>query len=158
MSTNTKNIIFSIGIAYLPAIIGGFFMTAEATHWYTMINRPAFTPPDWLFGPVWFVLYGLMAIALYDILQIRWFKKKKALFARKVFYVHLFVNGLWSILFFGLQQPLWALVDIVILYGMIIWLISLFWTLDKRASYVLMPYAAWVSYALVLNAGIALLN
>lgn len=158
MNIDYKKLSISLIITYLTGVIGWFFTTDSVATWYQMINRPAFTPPDWLFGPVWFLLYTLMGIALYRIWQLRWFKKKRAKFAMSLFAVQLFFNALWSAVFFGLQNSLSALVVIIILYGLIIWNMSLFWSLDKKAGYLFVPYILWVSYALVLNAGIALLN
>jgi len=158
MKIDYKKLTVAIIISHLAGAIGSFFTINSVETWYQMINRPAFTPPDWLFGPVWFLLYTLMGIALYNIWQIRWFKKKRAQFAIKLFYVQLVVNTLWSVVFFGLQNPIAALGVIVLLFGLVVWMMSMFWSLDKKSGYLLVPYVAWLSYALVLNAGIALLN
>ncbi len=158
MKIDYKKLTISLVVSHLAGIIGGYFTMDSVATWYQMINRPTFTPPDWIFGPVWFLLYTLMGIALYRIWQLRWFKKKRAKFAMTLFSVQLFFNALWSAVFFGLQNPTYALVIISILFGLVIWNMSLFWSLDKKAGYLLLPYVLWLSYALVLNAGIALLN
>jgi tryptophan-rich sensory protein len=125
--------------------------------WYATLNKPMFSPPNWLFGPVWTALYFLMGVSLFLVWK-QGFKKKQVKSAVKVFLFQLVVNFLWSILFFGLQSPLLGLIDIVLMLGLIIYSIKLFYPISKIAAYLLVPYLLWVSFATLLNLFILILN
>ncbi len=146
----------SILIAQAAGIIGSFFTANSVQTWYLAIARPTWNPPSWVFGPVWITLYTLMGIAAYLIWKKR--KSKEARKALTVYGVQLGLNSLWSILFFGLQNPEAAFAEILILLGMIVATVVLFWRIDKRAGILLLPYLAWVSFASYLNFTIWQLN
>lgn len=124
--------------------------------WYAGLSKPAWTPPDWVFAPVWTLLYALMAIAAWLV----W--KQQGFFSARVplmlFMVQLLLNGLWSWLFFGLQRIGLGLVDIVLLWGVLGATVVVFWRHRPLAGGLLLPYWVWVSYAVTLNAGIWLMN
>jgi len=140
----------------LGAIIGVLTMSG-VTDWYRTLNKPWFTPPDYVFGPVWTVLYILMGISLYLVIRQGW-ENKPVKNASILFGAQLGVNLLWSLLFFGLHSPLAGLVCIVVLLTLILATIFTFYQLSKPAAVLLVPYLAWVCIATALNAGVVLLN
>ena len=125
--------------------------------WYATLNSHPLTPPNWVFSPVWTVLYIMMGVAAY-LLWRRGMDADGVRLALAVFVVQLALNGLWSILFFGMQSPGWALVEIVALWVAIGATIWLFWRVVPAAGLLLLPYWAWVSFATVLNASLWWLN
>jgi tryptophan-rich sensory protein len=149
--------IISIAIPLLAGFIGSIATSGSVSSWYQTINKPSFNPPDWVFGPVWTTLFILMGISLY-IVWSKGLKKKGVKKALGVFGVQLGLNILWSFLFFGLKSPLYALIEIVILWAAILYTIILFHKISKKAAYLLIPYILWVSFAFVLNLAIFLVN
>jgi translocator protein len=143
-------LIISILISQSAGIVGSIFTSQAVRLWYPTLNKPFFNPPSWIFGPVWVLLYTLMGISAYLIWQER---KNNALAmpALIIFGIHLALNALWSYLFFGLQNPFLAFVEIIILWLFIAILIYLFYKIKAKAAYLLIPYLAWVSFAAVLN-------
>ncbi len=147
---------FCIAIA-LPLLAGGLgalFTTEAVQNWYPLLNKPFFSPPSWLFGPVWTLLYILMGIACYRV----WTSTKKYTTAINIYWGQLFFNAIWSPLFFGLRSPILGLIDIVLMLLLIITTLITFYRIDKIAAYLLIPYLAWVSFATLLNASIWWLN
>ena len=155
------NKFFKLAIAVVVAeaagIIGAVFTTPAIPVWYATLVKPAFNPPAWVFGPVWTILYTLMGIAAYLIWQEGW-QKKQVKDALRTFGEQLLLNSLWSILFFGLKNPLLAFMEILLLWILIIATIMKFYRLNKWAAYLLLPYLLWVSFASMLNAAIVVLN
>jgi tryptophan-rich sensory protein len=148
--------IAGIIICQVAGIIGSIFTAPAVKGWYTGINKPSFNPPNWLFAPVWTTLFVLMGIAVSIIrLSEKTELRKKAL---KVFFIQLILNTLWSIIFFGMENPILAFIEIVVLWFAILYTIILFRKIDRKASYLLIPYILWVSFASVLNLAIAILN
>ena len=146
-------LLISILLPFLASGIGGLFTASSVSSWYVTLNKPSFNPPSWVFGPVWTILYLLMGISLYLV----WSKK----FSKPAFIffgVQLFLNALWSILFFGIKSPLFAFIGITLLWTAIFITIIYFYKLNKLSSYLLIPYILWVSFAAVLNFAIFLLN
>jgi tryptophan-rich sensory protein len=135
-------------------ILGSIGTVAGISSWYPDLNKPEFTPPDWIFLPVWTLLYTLMALALYLVIE----KGKKSRAAVIFFGIHLLLNASWSIVFFQYHQIGAALVILIIMWAMIA--ISIFWfkRFSTGAALLLVPYLAWVSFAGVLNAYILALN
>jgi len=143
-----------------PVVIGGLsgFATARGVStWYPTLVKPSFNPPAWVFGPVWTVLYIMMGVAAY-LLWRQGINVVGVRVALAVFVVQLALNALWSILFFGMHSPGWALVEIVVLWFAIGVTIRLFWNVVPAAGALLLPYLAWVSFATVLNASLWWLN
>lgn len=161
---NYKRLSISLILPQLAGIIGSFFTISAIPLWYTTLNKPSFSPPNWVFGPAWILLYILMGISVYLV----WNKysqtpnensKKKYLrTSLQFFWIHLFFNAIWSLIFFGLQNPALAFINIMIIWLMIIILIKRFWKINKWSSYLLIPYLLWVSFASVLNLSIWFLN
>lgn len=147
----------SIIISLLAGFIGSFFTSSSIQSWYTTINKPFFNPPNFVFGPVWTILFILMGISLYIIWTTKSNSKQKKI-AIYLFGIQLVLNTLWSIIFFGLQNPLFAFIEIVILWVAILLTIINFKKISKTAAYLLIPYILWVSFAAVLNFSIYYLN
>jgi len=123
-------------------LVGTIFTLEAIPSWYAGLNKPWFTPPNWLFGPMWAMLYTLMAIAGWRV------KNKRA---KKIFWIHLLINAIWTPIFFGAKNLGLAMGVIFVLWLMIGWLIKLFWEEDKWAGKLLIPYFLWVSLASALN-------
>jgi tryptophan-rich sensory protein len=149
-------VIISIIFAELVGGVSGFLTSGSIQTWFQTLIQPSFQPPNWLFGPAWTLLYALMGIAAAWIWKKR--KNKKARIALGIYGVQLFLNFIWSIIFFGLHSPFWALIDVVLLWGLIMWMIMKFYVIDKKAGWILIPYLAWVTFATVLNFAIWRLN
>ena len=154
-----KNLLKLIGlifICFLPGIVGGFFTANNLYPWFSLLTKPSFNPPSWIFSPVWTVLYTLMGISLFLFLKADNFKNKTI--GVVFFAIQLVLNGLWSIVFFGLHQLLLAFVVIMALLVFIILSIIEFYKVSKPAAYILIPYLIWASFASVLNISLYLLN
>jgi tryptophan-rich sensory protein len=137
--------------------VGVFFTASSVSGWYETLNKPVFSPPNWVFGPVWTFLYLLMGISFYLIWKMGW-KKKKVRVAVGVFGVQLGLNFFWSPLFFGLRSPELGLVEILFLWVAILVTMSKFYPLSRLSFLLLIPYFLWVSFAAFLNASILVLN
>lgn len=146
----------SVAPVILALVLGNFATTPNIPTWYATLQKPWFNPPNWLFGPVWTLLYMMMGYAVWRILALP--SGKTRTFALIAFYGQLALNALWSFAFFGWQSPLAGFIVIVLLLAGILTTYLLFWTLDKPASWMMIPYAAWVSFALMLNLAIWQLN
>lgn len=148
-----------LGLGFLS----GYSTMSEIQGWYASLEKPAFTPPNWLFGPAWTVLYILIGGSFGLIWQVAAKGRYPIIikFAKRgliIFAIHFFLNLIWTPLFFGLHKPGWALVVIVLMIGFIIALIRHFFRLDRVAAFLLIPYLLWVVYATMLNIGILILN
>jgi benzodiazapine receptor len=137
--------------------IGSIFTTPAIPTWYATLQKPFFTPPSWLFAPAWITLYLLMGIAAFLIWR-KGLGQKGVRAALVVFLVQLVLNALWSVVFFGLQSPLWGVVVILALWVAILLTIIRFFKLSTAAGALLVPYILWVSFASVLNVAIWVLN
>lgn len=159
---NYFKLVLSIGICLAAGFIGSFFTIDSISTWYSTLNKPFFNPPNWVFGPVWTVLYVLMGWSLYQIWNnhSNAVKKDETLLfsAYYWFAVQLILNTLWSIIFFGWKNPSLALATIVFMWFSIGMTVSAFFRIRKEAAYALLPYWAWVSFASLLNMSIVLLN
>jgi translocator protein len=151
------HLIRAVAFCELVGFVSALFTTPAIAFWYTTLNKSSLTPPDWLFGPVWIVLYALMGIAL-SLVWNAGFNRPAVNKALGVFFVQLFLNFLWSILFFGLHNPALALADILLLNLSILWTIVLFYNINRTATYLLIPYLLWVLFATYLNYAIWMLN
>ena len=151
-----KFLISTIGCE-LVGLAGTPFTLSSIPTWYQTLQKPSFSPPNWIFGPVWTILYFLMGVAAY-LVWIKGLQKKAVKKALSFFIAQLAFNFLWSILFFGLHSPILALIDILILWALILITTIKFYKISKTASYLLIPYLLWVTFATILNLSIALLN
>jgi benzodiazapine receptor len=141
----------------LAVMLSGALTTAPAiADWYAGLRKPAWTPPDWLFGPVWTALYLSMAVAAWLVWRRR--HETHVAWPLGLFTVQLFLNAAWSPLFFGLRYPAAAFVDIVLLWGSIAATLAAFWRVRAIAGVLLVPYLVWVTYAAGLNFTIWRLN
>jgi translocator protein len=154
---NYKKIILSLALPQLAGVIGLVFTRPAISNWYAGLEKPSFNPPNWVFGPAWTILYILMGISIYLIWQ-KIKENKKAKGAFWLFWVHLFFNAIWSIIFFGFQSPGWALIIIAIIWLFIVTMMIRFWKISHWATYLLLPYLLWVSFASFLNYFIWFLN
>lgn len=150
-------LIASLILCQLAGIVGSLFTTPAIPTWYQTLNKPPFTPPDWIFGPVWITLYLLMGISLFLV----WRRTGKAPRVRGsmiLFFVQLGLNAFWSIAFFGLRSPLFGLVIIFLLWIAILLTIQKFFKISRSGALLLLPYLLWVSFAVLLNVSLWVLN
>jgi benzodiazapine receptor len=150
-------LIVSFLITFSAAFLGSMATTPSLPGWYAGLRKPAFNPPNWIFGPVWTTLYGLMAVALFLVWK-EGGRRHQVKVALLIFGVQLGLNIFWSFLFFEFQSPAWALAEIVVLWLMIVLTASRFFKISKSAGWLLIPYLLWVSFASVLNFFIVRLN
>lgn len=155
--TNYIHLGVSIALCHLAGIFGAIFTSQTVSTWYVALEKPTFNPPGWIFAPVWLTLYTLMGIALYLVWK-KGIKKKIVKIAVSIFIIHLILNAFWSLLFFGIQMPMYAFFEILVLWIFIVWTIALFFNISRPASFLLIPYFLWVSFAMVLNFYIWQLN
>lgn len=137
-----------IGICEAVGLAGSVFTSKSIPNWYDQLQKPSITPPSWVFGPVWTLLYALMGISASIISQK---KEQGKSVGMTVFYLQLLLNFLWTVIFFGMRSPFAGLVEIFILWIFIAVTIILFWKLSPSAALLLVPYLLWTSFASVLN-------
>ena len=157
-----KNISFfklfaSILICQLAGVIGSVFTASSLENWYILLEKPVFNPPSWVFFPVWTSLYTLMGISLYIVWE-KGLQQRDVKTGMVIFGIQLILNSLWSFLFFGLKSPYYAFLEIILLWIAIFLTIIQFKKVSKTASYLLIPYILWVSFAAILNYYIWMLN
>jgi tryptophan-rich sensory protein len=146
-------LIISIAVPNIAGMLGALFTSAGK--YYQTLNRPALSPPGWVFGPVWTTLYTLMGISFYLI----WTSNSKLKeYAVIIFLIQLILNAIWSPIFFGLQAPLAALIEMIFLNIAIIATIVIFYQISRPAAYLLIPYLMWVLFATYLTFEIVRLN
>jgi tryptophan-rich sensory protein len=147
----------SIVLCELVGLLGTPFTLSAIPSWYVTLNKPFFAPPNWLFGPVWTLLYFLMGVSFFLIWNQGW-QKATVRKASYFFLAQLALNFIWTPVFFGLRAPLLGLVVILSLWLMIILTMRKFYPLSRPATYLLIPYIFWVSFATLLNGAIVVLN
>lgn len=150
-------LIAAILLCNLIGSIGSLVTITGPGSWYASLQKPFFTPPGWVFAPVWITLFTLMGIALY-LAGESGMERREVKIALGMFAVQFVFNVLWSFLFFGLRSPLLGLIDIAVLWVLIAATIVAFHTVKKSAAYLLLPYLCWVTIAMALNYGIYVLN
>lgn len=150
-------LVASVLFCVIVGSLGSLITITGPGSWYASLQKPFFTPPSWLFAPVWITLFTLMGIALYLVWQSGT-QRREVRFALVAFGVQFVFNVAWSFLFFGLESPLLGLVDIVLLWIMIAVTIVLFYRVKKTTFFLLVPYIIWVSIATALNYNIYILN
>jgi tryptophan-rich sensory protein len=154
---DSQKFIISVVTCELVGLAATLFTISAIPTWYATLNKPSFSPPNWVFGPVWTTLYFLMGLSAFLIWK-KGLKNKKVKRALTYFFIQLVFNFLWSVLFFGLHNPLLGLLDIVLLLISIVLTIIIFYKISKAASYLLIPYFLWVSFATILNLSLVVLN
>ena len=147
---------FFVALCLLVSAAGGMVTATSVDTWYQALAKPSFNPPDWVFAPVWTTLYFLMGGSGWRLWRRSALRATRGALA--LFGLQLFLNFAWSVLFFGFQRIDLALIDIVILFVAIVANMILFWRIERLATLLLVPYAAWVVFAIVLNVSIWLIN
>jgi len=142
-----------VALCWSAALPGVVFMPGE---WYASLQKPSWTPPNWIFGPVWSALYTIMGVAAWLVWKRGGFGRQRA--ALSLFLLQLLFNGLWSPLFFGLHKPGLALANLLLLWLSLAATVAAFWKARPVAGALLVPYLAWVSFAGALNFAIWRLN
>ncbi len=180
MAKKIVKLVISIFICEGAGIIGSIFTAPAIKSWYVFLDKPSFSPPNWVFAPVWTILFLLMGVSLYLVWQKNWnveasenksakkawnpistklwlgsWKEENAV---SVFIVQLVLNILWSIIFFGLKLPAVAFVEILMLWFATLYTIVNFYRISKLAAYLLLPYILWVTLAAILNFSVWWLN
>ena len=150
-------LVVSIVACLAAGAIGSIFTRQAIPTWYATLEKPAFNPPNWLFAPVWTLLYIMMGVAAFLVWR-KGLENKQVRIALIIFLVQLVLNTLWSVAFFGLQSPAYGLVVIELLWLAILFTAFSFYRISRVASVLLWPYLLWVTFAAVLNSSIWLLN
>lgn len=146
-------LVLCLGVGF----IGWLFTEDAVADWYGTLKKPAYTPPEWVFGVVWPILYVMMAIAA-GILWNKPVGRKAVAGALRLFLLQLILNGLWTPLFFGMHEIVWALLDVILLWILLLVTTIVFYVQSKPAGLLLAPYLVWTGFAVYLNAGFLLLN
>ncbi len=141
-------------LGFFMAWWGGYITNYFKEPWYSGIMKPSFNPPDWIFAPVWISLYLMMGVAAWLV----WLSPQKTEKILNIFYIHLLVNASWSIAFFAMHQILASLIIIGIIILFVIWLIKLYYPINKISALLMIPYLAWLGFAFILNFSIYNLN
>lgn len=150
MPTNIFRLVVAIVVCQGAGIVGSLFTTPSIQTWYASLVKPSFNPPNWLFGPVWTLLFLLMGVSAF-IIWSKGLKSDEVKIALVVFGIQLLLNIVWSVLFFGLHMPLAAFVEIIFLWLSILATIIYFLPISALAAWLLAPYILWVSFASILN-------
>ena len=177
--SNLLKLLISIIICELAGVVGSIFTTPEISGWYKSLNKPSFNPPNWIFGPVWTIIFILMGVSLYLVWLNKWETKNKIRSGKikawnplsqkfltvwkkaniiLIFILQLILNISWSAIFFGMRSPGAAFFEILMLWFAIIFMIINFYKISKTAALLLLPYILWVSFAAFLNYFIWILN
>jgi translocator protein len=146
-------LLFAI-ITYSSSFIGGVVTISFKEPWYSIITKPSFNPPSWIFAPVWTTLYLMMTIAIWFF----WHSKKRDMNTIYIYFIQIIFNTTWSIVFFGFHQIFYALLVLVILISLIMTLIIRFRRVNMLSFYLMIPYLLWCCYALILNINLVILN
>ena len=141
-------------ITYSASLVGGIVTVTFKEPWYSLINKPSFTPPSWIFAPVWTTLYLMITIAIW----LFWHSKNKDMNTIYVYFIHIIFNTTWSIVFFGFHQIFYALLVLLILISLIVILIIRFKRVNITSFYLMIPYLLWCCFALILNSSLIILN
>ena len=138
---------------FSASFIGGITTFKFKEPWYSTLVKPSFNPPDWVFGPVWTILYILMAIAIWNV----WIKSKNINLVY-LYFIHLFFNTTWSVVFFGFNQIELALINLIVLILFIVILFRKYKVISKLSAYLMIPYFLWCCFAFLLNLNLMMLN
>ena len=148
-------LLISLGVCFAAAGVGSLFTSMSVTTWYPTLTKPEWTPPGWVFGPVWSTLYAMMAVAAWLVWRRGGSEAQPAL---RIFALQLGLNVLWSVLFFGLRLPGVALAEIIFLWLAIGATARVFGRISTSAGLLFVPYFVWVGFAAILNFAIWRLN
>ena len=153
MNNKYLSLVILLLITFIAPMIGSYATATFKEPWYSEIILPSFNPPSWVFAPVWSTLYLLMTIAIWKI-----WKNSFDTRILKIYFIHLFFNSTWSIMFFGFHQIGLALINLIIILIFIILIMKIYFKKNKTSFYLMTPYFLWSSYALILNASIFFSN
>ena len=153
MKNKYLSLLIILLITFLAPMVGSYVTSTFKEPWYSQIILPSFNPPSWIFAPVWLTLYVLMSFAIWKV----WIKSFDVKLL-KIYFIHLFFNSTWSIIFFGFHLIGLALLNLIIILIFILILMKEYYTKDKVSFYLMTPYLLWSSYALILNSSIVILN
>jgi tryptophan-rich sensory protein len=154
---NYFKLLASVLLCQFAGAVGSVFTASSLENWYSLLEKPVFNPPSWVFFPVWTLLYTLMGISLY-IVWNKGLHDREVKIGLIIFGIQLVLNSLWSFLFFGLKSPYYGFVEIIFLWLAIFLTIVQFRNISRTASYLLVPYILWVSFAALLNYYLWILN
>ena len=146
-------LLFAI-VTFSASLIGGLATIGFKQPWYSLLIKPSFNPPDWIFGPVWTTLYLMMTIAIWNF----WHNKNRNMNTVYIYFIHLIINTTWSIVFFVFHNMVMALIVLIILIALIINLILRFKPVTMTSVYLMIPYLLWCCFALILNFNLILIN
>ena len=146
--------ILFLSITFSASLIGGLATINFKEPWYSLLNKPVFNPPDWIFAPVWTTLYLMMTVAVW----IFWHTKNKNVNTVYIYFIHLIFNTTWSVVFFVFHNMFLALIVLIILIALIINLILRFKRVNMFSVYLMIPYLLWCCFALILNTSLVILN
>ena len=146
--------ILFLSITFSASLIGGLATINFKEPWYSLLNKPVFNPPDWIFAPVWTTLYLMMTVAVW----IFWHTKNKNINTVYIYFIHLIFNTTWSVVFFVFHNMVLALIVLIILITLIINLILSFKRVNMFSVYLMIPYLLWCCFALILNTSLIILN
>ena len=158
LKRDTAFAVLAFGVVAATSILGQIATYPNLAPWYAGLVKPSFNPPNWIFAPVWTTLYALMAFALWRILRVRMPSGMHRRYMVGLFFLLLALNAAWSWMFFWAHSPLLGLINIVPQLGVVIATVVSFARVDRLAAFCLLPLAAWVAFAGVLNTAIWLLN
>ena len=159
MKNKYKSLILILLVTFLSSSIAGWVTRINIDPWYQTLNKLSFSPPNWIFGPVWTILYAFMSIAIWIVYEK--YKASDTHFSKKilrVYFYHLIINLSWSFIFFYFHLILMAFINILLLIFAIILLMFLYYPKSKISFALMIPYLAWVSFAAILNFGLYLIN
>ena len=158
MNTKTSNKIVFLALflflSYFMSWWGGYITDYFKEPWYSTIIKPSFNPPDWVFAPIWISLYLLIGYASW----IMWSSKNNTQKILNIYFIHLIFNASWTITFFAFHQILASLIIVGLIIFFVVWLIRLYYPINKISAYLMLPYLSWLCFAFVLNYSIFALN
>tara|TARA_Y100000758_G_C15860601_1_gene352833 strand:- start:58 stop:534 length:477 start_codon:yes stop_codon:yes gene_type:complete len=158
MNTKTSNKIVFLALflflSYFMSWWGGYITDYFKEPWYSTIIKPSFNPPDWVFAPIWISLYLLIGYASW----LMWSSKNNTQKILNIYFIHLIFNASWTITFFAFHQILASLIIVGLIIFFVVWLIRLYYPINKISAYLMLPYLSWLCFAFVLNYSIFTLN
>ena len=158
MNTKTSNkfvyLTLFLFLSYFMSWWGGYITDYFKEPWYSTIIKPSFNPPDWVFAPIWISLYLLIGYASW----LMWSSKNNTQKILNIYFIHLIFNASWTITFFAFHQILASLIIVGLIIFFVVWLIKLYYPINKISAYLMLPYLSWLCFAFVLNYSIFTLN
>ena len=158
MNTKTSNkfvyLALFIFLSYFMSWWGGYITDYFKEPWYSTIIKPSFNPPDWVFAPIWMSLYLLIGYASW----LMWSSRNNTQKILNIYFIHLIFNASWTITFFAFHQILASLIIVGLIIFFVVWLIRLYYPINKISAYLMLPYLSWLCFAFVLNYSIFTLN